>query len=120
MGEFDLSNSYVIGDRPTDIQLALNLGAKAIYVNDLPHKDAVLATTDWGKIYKLPQNASQIGHHVNRNTNETKIQVTRKPRRLRKIQEIETGLGFFDHMLDQISRHGNIDLEIKVEGRPPR
>lgn len=113
-GDFDLENSYVIGDRLTDVELAKNLGSKAIFIGKEHCADAALTTTSWADIYTFlatqPRKAL-----VNRNTNETKIFVEVKLDGSGK-SGISTGLGFFDHMLEQIAKHGNLDLTIQVEG----
>lgn len=125
--EYDLENSFVIGDRITDVQLAKNLGAKGIWLNNDPELGAeevnniaalettiALQTLDWEEIYsflKLKQRTT----HIDRNTNETKIAIDLNLDGTGKSQ-IETGIGFFDHMLDQIARHGKMDLTIKVNG----
>ncbi len=111
--EYDLANSYVIGDRVTDIQLAQNLGSKAIFIGE-PHEKASFSTTDWDKIYeylKMPPRTSE----VIRKTSETEIAI--------KLNldgsgncKISTGLHFFDHMLEQLGKHGSTDLEISVKG----
>lgn len=110
----DLDSSYVIGDRLTDIQLAKNLGCKAIFINRDSSPDAALCTTDWNEIYnflkRLPRTAT-----VKRKTSETRIEVKLNLDGSGK-SAIHTGLGFFDHMLEQIARHGNIDLEIDANG----
>jgi imidazoleglycerol-phosphate dehydratase/histidinol-phosphatase len=110
----DLESSYVIGDRLTDIQLAKNLGCRAIYINKDTSPDAALATTDWNDIYsflkRIPRTAGII-----RKTSETRIEVNVNLDGTGKGR-ISTGLGFFDHMLEQISKHGNIDLEITATG----
>lgn len=113
-GEFDLENSYVIGDRPTDVQLAKNLGAKAIFLNENEEKEAELTTNSWNDIYNFLRLPDRIGK-VTRKTNETKIQIEINLDGTGNT-EISTGLGFFDHMLDQIGRHAGIDLKIKVKG----
>jgi imidazoleglycerol-phosphate dehydratase/histidinol-phosphatase len=122
---YDLSNSFVIGDRYTDIQLAKNLGCKAIYFkSDLhpltPEQDAdlrgtiALETSSWPDVYSfLKLGIRKVSH--TRNTNETKIQVELNLLGS-GIANIHTGLGFFDHMLEQIARHGNIDLAITTIG----
>ena len=122
---YDLSNSYVIGDRYTDIQLAKNLGCKAIYFkSDLhpltPEQDQdlrstiALETSSWPEVYSfLKLGLRKVSH--TRNTNETKIQVDINLTGS-GIANIHTGLGFFDHMLEQIARHGNIDLAITTIG----
>uniref|UniRef100_UPI0030D84A41 histidinol-phosphatase n=1 Tax=uncultured Planktosalinus sp. TaxID=1810935 RepID=UPI0030D84A41 len=113
-GNYDLENSYVIGDRATDVQLARNLGSKAIYISDSINENATLNTTSWREIYTflktLPRKET-----VMRNTNETQISVTVNLDGSGK-SKINTGLGFFDHMLEQIAKHGNLDLEIQVQG----
>lgn len=110
----DLSSSYVIGDRKTDIQLAKNLGCKAIFINSEPSPEAALTTKDWNEIYsflkKTPRKAT-----VARKTNETQIEVEVNLDGSGK-SNISTGLGFFDHMLEQIAKHGNIDLKIIANG----
>lgn len=122
---YDLSSSYVIGDRYTDIQLAKNLGCKAIYFKSplhplTPEQDAelrstiALETNSWADIYSfLKLGLRKVSH--TRNTNETKIQVDINLTGS-GIANIHTGLGFFDHMLEQIARHGNIDLAITTIG----
>jgi imidazoleglycerol-phosphate dehydratase/histidinol-phosphatase len=122
---YDMSNSFVIGDRYTDIQLAKNLGCKAIYFkSDLhpltPEQDAdlrstiALETSNWPDVYSfLKLGLRKVSH--TRNTNETKIQVDINLTGS-GIANIHTGLGFFDHMLEQIARHGNIDLAITTIG----
>ena len=122
---YDLSSSYVIGDRYTDIQLAKNLGCKAIYFKSplhplTPELDAelrstiALETNSWADIYSfLKLGLRKVSH--TRNTNETKIQVDINLTGS-GIANIHTGLGFFDHMLEQIARHGNIDLAITTIG----
>jgi len=126
--EYDLENSFVIGDRLTDIQLAKNLGAKGIFINDNTNLgtgeitvkrevlDDVIAleSNDWEKIYaflKLENRTAEL----TRNTNETNIYIKLNLDGTGK-SEISTGIAFFDHMLDQIARHGNMDLTIQVKG----
>jgi imidazoleglycerol-phosphate dehydratase/histidinol-phosphatase len=125
---YDLENSFVIGDRLTDIELAKNLGAKGIFINDNTNlgtaeitvkKDALnsiiaLESNDWEKIYeflKLRDRSAEIS----RKTNETDIYINLNLDGTGK-SKIDTGLAFFDHMLDQLARHGAMDLEIKVDG----
>jgi imidazoleglycerol-phosphate dehydratase / histidinol-phosphatase len=118
-GSFDLANSYVIGDRLTDMLLAQNLGTKSILLknNDNPSDfDGIidLVTEDWEAIYehlKLPPR--KVFHQ--RKTNETDIQIDLNLDGTGQ-SNIKTGLGFFDHMLDQLARHGGIDLNIDVTG----
>ncbi|NEM98718.1 bifunctional histidinol-phosphatase/imidazoleglycerol-phosphate dehydratase HisB [Pontibacter burrus] len=113
-GEYDLANSYVIGDRLTDVQLAMNLGAKAILLADFQSDEAALNTNDWDKIYsflKLPSRKATI----RRQTSETDILIDLNLDGTGK-SDIKTELGFFDHMLEQLARHGNVDLTIAVKG----
>ena len=126
--DYDLQNSFVIGDRLTDVELAKNLKAKGIYINDNTNlgTDEItvkreeldsyisLETNDWEDIYKFLKTKERTGS-ITRNTNETKINITLNLDGTGK-SNIDTGLAFFDHMLDQIARHGQLDLEIKVEG----
>jgi imidazoleglycerol-phosphate dehydratase / histidinol-phosphatase len=111
---YDLANSYVIGDRMTDVQLAKNLGCKAIYISKEKTSDAELCTTSWADIYNFlkatPRQATVI-----RKTNETNIEVTLNLDGTGK-STLDTGLGFFDHMLEQIAKHGNMDLFVSVKG----
>ncbi|MCL8538041.1 bifunctional histidinol-phosphatase/imidazoleglycerol-phosphate dehydratase HisB [Chryseobacterium gallinarum] len=113
-GKYDLANSYVIGDRNTDVQLAENLGAKPIFLNESFNEKAVLSTTDWADIYRFLKSGMRRAN-VYRKTKETEIEVEVHIDGKGK-SEISTGLHFFDHMLDQIARHGNMDLRIKVNG----
>jgi imidazoleglycerol-phosphate dehydratase/histidinol-phosphatase len=105
-GDYDLANSYVIGDRLTDVQLAENLGSKSIYMGT-ETSQADLNTQSWEAI---PRTGS-----VTRITNETNISIKVNLDGNGK-SSINTGLAFFDHMLEQLSRHGNIDLNIDVKG----
>jgi imidazoleglycerol-phosphate dehydratase/histidinol-phosphatase len=125
---YDLPNSFVIGDRLTDVLLAKNLGCKAIYLNNNEtlgaheieqSKEEIemfvgLETTEWKSIYeflKLP--ARKIIHE--RNTKETKIYLEINLDGKGEAS-IDTGISFFDHMLEQIARHGNLDLKIICKG----
>lgn len=126
--EYDLKNSFVIGDRLTDIELAKNLNAKGIYINDNTNlgtneitvkRDELdqyiaLETNDWEEIYNFLKAKQRTGS-ITRNTNETKISIDLNLDGTGK-SNIDTGLAFFDHMLDQIARHGQMDLTIKVDG----
>ncbi len=120
--EYDLADSFVLGDRLTDIQLAVNLGAKAIFIGDeLPENTSeelknatALVSKDWDEIYsflKLPERKAT----VSRITKETEI-IIELNLDGKGNAEIETGLGFFDHMLDQLAKHSGADLKIKVKG----
>ncbi len=126
--EYDLKNSFVIGDRLTDIELAKNLGAKGIYINDetflgtdeitVKRSDLDeyigLESNDWDEIYAFLK-AKERKASLTRNTNETKIQIDLNLDGTGK-SNIDTGIAFFDHMLDQIARHGQLDLNITVKG----
>lgn len=126
--QYDLENSFVLGDRLTDVELAKNLGAKAIFINDTDgigtneisikreelNDTIILQTTSWKTIYeflKLEERSASI----TRKTNETDIFIGLNLDGTGK-SKIETGIAFFDHMLDQIARHGQMDLEITVKG----
>lgn len=122
-GDYDLENSYVIGDRLTDIELAKNLGCKGILMNDgLSEKlteqrlddHCELVSTDWSVIADFLLRKSRIGH-VKRKTNETNIDITVNLDGSGQ-SEISTGIAFFDHMLEQIARHGLLDLKIITKG----
>lgn len=123
-GNYDLANSYVIGDRLTDVELAKNLGCKAILINNGSLTEKLnasgyaasnsLTTTDWKTIYEFLSKTPRVGI-VNRKTKETDISITVNLDGNGK-SSISTGLAFFDHMLDQLSRHGNIDLNIQTKG----
>ncbi len=119
-GEYDLAGSWVIGDRLTDIQLAKNLGAKAIFINHVPGREVFLddtvrlVTTDWDDIYRLLRLPERRAA-VQRDTRETQISVSLNLDGEGK-SDIRTGLGFFDHMLDQLAKHSGADLTIRVAG----
>ncbi|MEI6048084.1 MAG: bifunctional histidinol-phosphatase/imidazoleglycerol-phosphate dehydratase HisB [Bacteroidota bacterium] len=110
----DLDSSFVIGDRLTDIDLAKNLGCKAIYFSSECSPHAGLCTTDWNEIYRFLKERPRIAR-VERITSETHILVELNLDGSGK-STIVTGIGFFDHMLEQIARHGNMDLRIQVKG----
>lgn len=113
-GKYDLKNSYVIGDRKTDMQLAQNLGVKSIFIGNDDSEGATFSTNDWNKIYQYLKVEPRIGT-TQRYTLETEILVEVNLDGSGK-SSIQTGLPFFDHMLEQISKHGNIDLNIQVKG----
>ena len=113
-GNYDLTNSYVIGDRKTDVQLAENLGAKSILINKEMEAEANFISTDWNEIYQYLKALPRIGRSE-RKTLETDISVEINLDGTGK-STIQTGLPFFNHMLEQISKHGNLDLEILVKG----
>jgi imidazoleglycerol-phosphate dehydratase / histidinol-phosphatase len=126
--KYDLKNSFVIGDRLTDIELAKNLGCRGIFINNfhdlgnaeltVSHNELkkviALETQNWEAIYQfLKHPPRKIAH--SRNTNETKIEVTINLDGNGKA-DIKTGLGFFDHMLDQVAKHSGMDLKIHCNG----
>lgn len=119
-GEYDLANSYVIGDRPTDVQLAKNLGSKAIYIKNenFPLKGKgdpdVFTVENWNEIYELLRKPQRRVTH-RRTTKETDIFIELNLDG-NGNSEITTGISFFDHMLEQIARHGGIDLKIEAKG----
>ena len=126
--KYDLENSFVLGDRITDMELAKNLGAKGIFLSEDPElgadeietsKQAILdcialTSTDWKVIYEFLKLEDRVSE-ITRNTNETQIYIKLNLDGSGK-NDIDTGLNFFDHMLDQIGRHGAMDLTIKVKG----
>lgn len=125
---YDLENSLVIGDRLTDVELAKNLGSKAVYINTQTYLGTnkisvkretletviALETASWDAIYEFLKLGSRVAE-ISRKTNETDIYIKANLNGSGK-SNISTGIAFFDHMLDQLSRHGNLDLEIKVDG----
>ena len=114
-GNYDLANSYVIGDRLTDVQLAKNLGSKSILITDkLGESDATFEAQNWDSIAEYLF-AGERRAQVTRKTNETDIQIDLNLDG-RGNTRIETGVGFFDHMLEQIGKHGGFDLTILVKG----
>ena len=122
--EYDLENSYVIGDRITDVELAQNLGCKAIWLlppercNDFQTKGisetCMLITNSWLEIVQYLVFPIRVAR-VTRKTTETNISVLINLDGTGRYS-ISTGLGFFDHMLEQLSRHSNVDMDIKVVG----
>ncbi len=104
-GDYDLENSYVIGDRETDAKLAENLGCKSLILSD---------ELDWNRIAEILF-AGERTASVRRTTKETDIAISLCLDGTGK-SDISTGLGFFDHMLEQIAKHGSIDLKIHVKG----
>ncbi|HBE42633.1 MAG TPA: bifunctional histidinol-phosphatase/imidazoleglycerol-phosphate dehydratase [Bacteroidales bacterium] len=110
----DLENSYVIGDRLTDLELAKNLGCNAIFFGNSTSPDAVFSTMDWNEIYKYLKSKPRTAT-VKRKTRETDIHVSLNIDGSGR-SDIKTGIGFFDHMLDQIARHGGFDLTINAAG----
>lgn len=113
-GDYDLENSFVIGDRNTDIELAKNLGSKSIFIGENPDISADLVTKNWEEIYSYLK-AKPRKTAINRVTKETSIQIELNLDGS-GVSSIDTGIGFFDHMLDQLAKHGNLDLNIDVKG----
>jgi imidazoleglycerol-phosphate dehydratase / histidinol-phosphatase len=122
-GDYDLANSYVLGDRLTDVQLAVNLGARAILLlPEMPQqgvsremeKSIALVTSNWDDIFERIKLPSRLAT-VERNTNETQIKIVLNLDGTGR-SDIHTGLGFFDHMLDQLARHSGADLAVSVAG----
>jgi imidazoleglycerol-phosphate dehydratase/histidinol-phosphatase len=111
---YDLANSFVIGDRKTDVELARNLGCRAIQVAETGEPDAELVTTDWDRIYRHVRAAARTVR-VRRSTDETRIEITLALDGSGS-SDVHTGLGFFDHMLDQIARHASCDIRLHAEG----
>lgn len=122
---YDLSNSYVIGDRWSDIELAKNIGCKAIYLKSSLHSltaeqeialrpYVAFEATSWEEIYSFLKLGLRTVLHE-RNTKETKISIELNLDG-RGDAVIHTGLGFFDHMLEQIARHGALDMKINCDG----
>jgi imidazoleglycerol-phosphate dehydratase/histidinol-phosphatase len=126
--DYDIEKSFVIGDRITDVQLAKNLGCKAIWMNLDPYLGAgeikdtidglqetiVLESPNWSDIFSyLKLGLRVVNHH--RKTNETDIRIELNLDG-NCFASIHTGLGFFDHMLDQIARHGKLDLAVETKG----
>jgi imidazoleglycerol-phosphate dehydratase/histidinol-phosphatase len=124
---YDLANSFVLGDRITDVALAKNLGAKAIFLkqqeglgsdeikeNEDFSEVISLQTTDWKTIYEFLKLEARSAS-ITRKTHETDIYINLNLDGIGQ-SKIDTGIAFFDHMLDQIARHGQMDLEISVKG----
>jgi imidazoleglycerol-phosphate dehydratase/histidinol-phosphatase len=124
--QYDLANSFVIGDRLTDMQLAKNLGAKGIFIDNYPDLGAdevsdndldgtiAIRTQSWEEIYQMLL-LKERAVRYERNTKETQISVDLNLDGSGK-SEINTGISFFDHMLDQLARHGGVDLFIQTQG----
>jgi imidazoleglycerol-phosphate dehydratase / histidinol-phosphatase len=125
---YDIAHSFVIGDRITDVQLAANLGCRAIWLNNDPglgggeisdstaalQRSVALETSAWSRIYEfLKLGLRRVSHE--RHTSETQVKIELNLDGNGKAS-IETGLGFFDHMLEQLCRHGKMDLSIRVRG----
>tara|TARA_B100000809_G_scaffold73939_1_gene71715 strand:+ start:12678 stop:13766 length:1089 start_codon:yes stop_codon:yes gene_type:complete len=112
-GNYDMANSFVIGDRATDIELATNLKAQGIFIGN-HNENAALSTSNWRDIYQylkvIPRTATVI-----RTTKETDIKVSINLDGNGQ-SKLNTGIDFFDHMLEQITKHGDLDLEVIVKG----
>lgn len=125
---YDLENSFVIGDRLTDVELAKNLACKALYINDNSSigfnkttldKEQLktfiaLETKDWKEIYTFLKVSNRTGS-VKRSTNETEVTISLDLDGTGQ-SNIETGIPFFDHMLTQIAKHGQLDMDISTVG----
>jgi imidazoleglycerol-phosphate dehydratase/histidinol-phosphatase len=113
-GDYDLANSFVIGDRDTDVLLAQNLGTQSIQISTQAHEAATWACTDWRLIYQYLKSRPRTAF-VQRSTSETRVSVALNlddP----SCVSIDTGIAFFDHMLQQLARHGAIGLQVQVKG----
>lgn len=118
-GDYDLANSYVIGDRVTDVKLAQNLGCKSILIRNYDKADGwedkiALICDGWKAIHEFLRTPSRVASVV-RKTNETNIQIELNLDGTGK-GDIKTGLNFFDHMLEQIAKHGSVDMIIAAKG----
>lgn len=111
--DYDLKSSYVIGDRASDVQLAQNIGCGSIYLGN-EDIQVDLKTNSWQEIYEYLRQ-QQRSVTIVRETAETHITISLSLNGIGK-NNIKTGLGFFDHMLEQISKHGLFDLDIQVVG----
>ena len=113
-GNYDLKNSYVIGDRISDIQLAKNINCKAIFIGAEKDNYAELSTESWEDIYNFLKIKPRTSE-VRRTTSETDIRLCLNLDGSGKVN-ISTGIGFFDHMLEQIAKHGQLDLTVNMKG----
>jgi len=113
-GNYDLENSYVIGDRITDLELANNIGSKAIFISSEKNADAELITKNWEEIYQYLKNRNRVAE-VKRITKETEIEIELNLNGSGQFI-ISTGLKFFDHMLTQLAKHSSCNLKINVKG----
>ena len=125
---YDLKNSFMVGDRLTDIEFAMNFGGKGIFIDTHEHlaveevkndkseveKYIALKTDSWKEIYEFLKLKDRTAK-ISRKTNETDIQISLNLDGTGE-SEISTGIAFFDHMLDQLARHGQMDLKIDVKG----
>lgn len=113
-GNYDLKKSYVLGDRLSDLELAKNMGCNAIHISNEKTTDAALTTMDWGLIYQFLKGQDRTAS-IRRQTAETDIKIDLNLDGSGR-KNIATGLGFFDHMLEQLAKHANLDLTIQVKG----
>lgn len=113
-GDYDLENSFVIGDRLSDIQLAENLACKSIFINEEAHETADFTSTSWKEIYCYLKSLGGSAK-TSRKTAETEISAELKLYGSGK-SEISSGIGLLDHMLEQITKHGNLNLKLNVKG----
>jgi imidazoleglycerol-phosphate dehydratase/histidinol-phosphatase len=113
-GNYDLQNSYIIGDRLTDVQLAHNLGVKAIILGNNKLDGTELVTDDWSKVYEFLAAQNRIVT-LERKTRETDIRLSLNLDSSGKSQ-IDTGIGFFDHMLELLATHAGCTLELSCKG----
>jgi imidazoleglycerol-phosphate dehydratase/histidinol-phosphatase len=112
--DYDLENSFVIGDRESDMELAKNLGSKGIFLSLETSENADFCSSDWNAVYNYLCQSDRKSS-IRRNTAETKISIDLNLEGTGK-SDIVTGIEFFDHMLDQIARHGLVDLSIETKG----
>jgi imidazoleglycerol-phosphate dehydratase/histidinol-phosphatase len=113
-GNYDLANSYIIGDRITDVQLAKNLGCKSILIAKEINIDATITTDNWSEIYRYLKSTPRTAT-VKRKTAETNVSVELNLDGTGK-SNISTGIEFLNHMLHQVAKHGNINMKIIVDG----
>ena len=113
-GDYDLKNSFVIGDRLSDVQLAINLNCNAIFIGEKCELPTALTTQSWFSIYRFLKSMPRTAR-IERTTTETQILIALNLDGCGQAT-INTGIGFFDHMLAQIAKHGQLDLLIQVSG----
>jgi imidazoleglycerol-phosphate dehydratase/histidinol-phosphatase len=116
-GNYDLKNSYVIGDRLTDVKLAQNLSCGCIAIKNvdmIKETEVSLLANTWKEIYDYLSHSYRFVQH-SRKTNETDIEIKLNLDGTGRAK-ISTGLGFFDHMLEQIAKHGQVDLILDCKG----
>ncbi len=112
-GSWDIENSWVIGDRLTDVQFAKNIGCKSILISPNPNNDANFTTMSWEEIYNYLKPKRKA--FISRKTNETDIQIAINLDGT-GVSKIDTGLGFLNHMLDQLAKHSGFDIDIQSKG----